>query len=104
VRSEAGLLEGVGDHGGVGEQMLADVLAEGGQLLGPVVGGVGFEGEAGVDLVDEPVDQVSLAAHMGVQGVGGEPEAVGESAHRQGSGAVIVEQGQGFFDDLLAAQ
>jgi hypothetical protein len=41
VGAEAGLLKGVGDDGGVGEQVLADLLAEGGQLLGPVAGGVG---------------------------------------------------------------
>src|SRR4029450_5673245 len=38
VGAEAGLLEGVGDDGRVGEQVLADLLAEGGQLLGPVAG------------------------------------------------------------------
>ena len=40
---QAGLLEGVGDHGRVGEQVGTD-LAEGGELLGPVAGGVGFPG------------------------------------------------------------
>jgi hypothetical protein len=39
--------EDEGDHGGVGEQVSVDLLAEGGQLLGPVAGGIGFEGEAG---------------------------------------------------------
>jgi hypothetical protein len=73
VGAEAGLLEGVGDHGRVGEQVVADLLAEGGQLLGPVAGGVGVKGEAGVDLVDEPVDQVGLAADVGVEGGGGDP-------------------------------
>jgi hypothetical protein len=104
VGAKAGLLEGVGDDGGVGEQVFADGLAEGGQLLGPVAGGVGLHGEAGVDLVDEPVDQIRLAAHVGVEGVGGDPEAVGEAAHGQGPGAVLVEQAEGFFDDLLAGQ
>jgi hypothetical protein len=56
----------------VGEQVGADLLAEGGQLLGPVAGGVGIQGKAGVDLVDEPVDQVGLAVDVGVEGVGGD--------------------------------
>ena len=42
-------------------------------MLGPVAGGVGLEGEAGVDLVDEPVDQIRLAADMGVEGGGATP-------------------------------
>jgi hypothetical protein len=91
VGAEAGLLEGVGDDRGVGEQLVADGLAEGGELLGPVAGGVGLDGEAGVDLVDEPVDQIRLAADMGVQGGGGDPEAVGQAAHGQGAGALFFE-------------
>jgi hypothetical protein len=67
VGAEPGLLEGEGDHGGVGQQVVADVLAEGGQLLGPVAGGVGLQVQAGVDLVDEPVDQVRLAADAVVE-------------------------------------
>ena len=45
---------------------------------------------------------IGLAAHIGVQGVGGDPQAVGQAAHGQGAGAVFVEQGQGFFDDQVA--
>ena len=41
VRAEPGLLQGQGNHGGVGEQLGADVPADGGQLLGPVAGGSG---------------------------------------------------------------
>jgi hypothetical protein len=59
VGAEAGLLEGVGDDGGVGEELGADPVADGGQLFGPILGGVGVE-------VDEPVDQVGLAPNMGV--------------------------------------
>jgi hypothetical protein len=88
----------------VGEQVGADGLAEGGQLLGPVGGRVGVQLQAGVDLVDEPFDQVGLAAHVGVEGVGGDAQAVGQPAHRQGPGAPLVEQGQGLLDDQLAGQ
>ena len=100
----SGLPEGEGDHGGVGEQVGADGLAEGGQLLGPVAARVGVQVQVGVDLVDQPVDQVGLAADVGVEGVGGDTEAVGQAAHGQGPGAVLFEQGQGFVDDLLAGQ
>jgi hypothetical protein len=55
----------------VGEELGTNRLADGGQLLGPVLGGVGVEVDAGVDLVDEPVDQLGLAPDMGVEGVGG---------------------------------
>jgi hypothetical protein len=103
VGVEAGLLEGVGDHGGVGEQVLADLPAEGGQLLGPVADGVEVQGEAGVDLVDEPVDQVRLATDMGIEGGGGDPQAVGQAAHGQGPGAVLLQQGQGFPGLLVGA-
>ena len=89
--AEAGLLEGVGDDGGVGEQVVADLLAEGGQLLGPVAGAVQVQGEAGVDLVDEPIDQIRLAPDMGVQGAWGDPQAVGNPAHGQGPGALLFE-------------
>ena len=89
VGAQAGLLEGEGDHRGVGEQVGADVPAEGGQLLGPVAARVGMQVQAGIDLVDQPVDQVGLAAHMGVQGVGGDAEAVGQAAHGQGPRAVL---------------
>jgi hypothetical protein len=104
VGAEAGLLEGEGDDSGVGEQVGADLLAQGGQLLGPVPGGVGVQVQAGIHLVDEPVDQVGFAADAVVEGVGGDAEAVGQAAHGQGPGALLVEQGQGFFDDFLAAQ
>ena len=87
--------------GGMGEQVGPDGLAEGGQLLGPVAGAVQFKGKAGVDLVDESVDQIGLAADMGVEGGGGDPEVVGQAAHGQGSGALLVEQGQGFLDNQL---
>jgi hypothetical protein len=43
----------------VGEELGADPVADGGQLFGPILGGVGVE-------VDEPVDQVGLAPNMGV--------------------------------------
>jgi hypothetical protein len=104
VGAEAGLLEGEGDHRRVGEEVAADGAAERGQLLGPVAGGVGAKVEAGVDLVDERLDQVGLAAHVGVEGVGGDPEPVGQAAHGQRPGAVLVEQGQGLLDDQLAGQ
>ena len=104
MRAEAGLLEGVGHHGGVGEQVGPDGLAEGGQLLGPVTGGVRLQVQVGVDLVDEPVDQIRLAADAVVEGVGRHAQAVGQAAHGQSPGALLFEQGQGFFDDLFAGQ
>ena len=104
VGAEAGLLDGEGDHGRVGEQLGADVPADGGQLLGPVPGRVGVELEARVDLVDQPVDQVGLAAHVGVEGVRGDPEVVGEAAHGQGARALFVEQGEGLLDDQLTGE
>jgi hypothetical protein len=104
VRAQAGLLDREGDHGGVGEQVGADIPADGGQLLGPVPGRVGVELEAGVDLVDQPLDQVVLATHVGVEGVRGDPEVVGQAAHGQGAGAVRVQQGEGRLDDQLARE
>jgi hypothetical protein len=41
---------------------------------------------------------------MGVEGVGGDPEAVGQAAHGQGPRALLLEQGEGFFDDLFAGE
>src|SRR4029453_16259139 len=61
ARAGARVREGEGDHGGVGEQVGADGLAERGELLGPVTGQVGVQVQACVDLVDEPVDQGGLA-------------------------------------------
>jgi hypothetical protein len=98
------LLQGQGNHGGVGEQLGADVPADGGQLLGPVAGGVGVQLQAGIDLVDQPVDQVGLAADMGVEGVGSDAEAVGQAAHGQRPGAVLAQQGQGLLDDQLPGE
>ena len=102
MRAKPGPLQRVGDHRGVGEQVGADALAEGGQLLGPVAGGVRLQVQVGVDLVNQPVDQIRLAAHMGVEGVGGDPEAVGQPAHGQGPGPLLLQQGEGFLDDLFA--
>jgi hypothetical protein len=70
VGAKAGPLQREGDHGGVGEQVGADRAGEGGELLGPVAGGVGVQVQAGVDLVDEPVEQVGLAPDVGVEGGG----------------------------------
>jgi hypothetical protein len=47
VRAQARLLDREGDHGGVGEQVGADVPADRGQLLGPVRRRVRVELEAG---------------------------------------------------------
>ena len=60
--------------------------------------------EAGADLVDEGLDKVGLAAHVGVEGVGGDPAPVGQAAHGQCPRAVLVEQGQRLLDDQLAGQ
>jgi hypothetical protein len=35
---------------------------------------------------------------------GGDPEAVGQAAHGQGPGTLLLQQGEGFLDDLLAGQ
>jgi hypothetical protein len=59
VGAQAGLLERVGDHGGVGEQVVADVLTEGGQLPRPVAGGVGASGAiAFMALSGVPLDRL----------------------------------------------
>jgi hypothetical protein len=47
VGAKAGPLQREGDHGGVGEQVGADRAGEGGELLGPVAGGVGVQVQAG---------------------------------------------------------
>jgi Domain of unknown function (DUF4386) len=72
----------------VGEQVGADVPADGGQLLGPVGRRVGVELEPGVDLVDQPLDQVVLAAYVGVEGVRGDPEVVLTAFEDGGTGLV----------------
>jgi hypothetical protein len=41
---------------------------------------------------------------MGVEGVGGHAEVVGQATHGQGAGAVLVEQGEGLLDDEVARE
>jgi hypothetical protein len=65
---------------------------------------VGVEVDAGVDLVDEAVDEVGLAAHVGVEGVGGDPELVGQPTHGQGAGTLFIQQGEGLLDDEVTGE
>jgi hypothetical protein len=54
-----------------------------------------MKGEAGVDLVDEPIDQVGLAPEVGVEGVGGDPETVGQAVHGTGRRGRALRAGRG---------
>jgi hypothetical protein len=41
---------------------------------------------------------------MGVEGVGGHAEVVGQATHGQGARAALVEQGEGLLDDEVARE
>ncbi len=104
VWPESRLMERQRDDRRVVEKLLAERLADRSELIGPVGGGIDGEVEAGVDLIDQAIDQVGFALHVRVQRIRADMEALCQPAHRKRIRTVLLEEGESRLDDLLARQ